>query len=91
MSFRTQERVDVEPLSVADSLHECAAASPRAWQAAVDDAEDEVVEVFFSKLCERSSRNNFLETLIAERIDSFLLLLPSRRIWTLTILAVESC
>jgi hypothetical protein len=34
--FRTPERVDVEPPSVADSLRECAATSPRAWQAAVD-------------------------------------------------------
>jgi hypothetical protein len=37
-------------------LHECAASSPRAWQAAVDvvvdDVEDEVVEVFFSELSE---------------------------------------
>jgi hypothetical protein len=50
MSFRTQGRVDVEPPSVVDSLRECAAANPRAWQAAVDavvdDVEDEVVEVF---------------------------------------------
>jgi hypothetical protein len=46
MSFRTQGRVDVEPPSVADSLCECAAMSPRAWQdavdAAIDDVEDEV-------------------------------------------------
>jgi hypothetical protein len=28
MIFRTPERVDVEPPSVADSLRECAAASP---------------------------------------------------------------
>jgi hypothetical protein len=49
MSFRTQGRVDVEPPSVADSLRECAASSPRAWQAEVDnDIEDEVVEIFFS-------------------------------------------
>jgi hypothetical protein len=47
MSFRTQERVDVELPSVADSLRECAATSPRAWQAAVDDIEDEVVEIYF--------------------------------------------
>jgi hypothetical protein len=57
MSFRTQERVDVEPPSVANSLRECATASPRAWQAAVDDVEDEVVAVFFSGLSEQSSRN----------------------------------
>jgi hypothetical protein len=47
--FRTPGRVDVEPPSVADSLHECAAASPRAWQAAVDvDVVDKVVEIFSS-------------------------------------------
>jgi hypothetical protein len=47
--FRTPGRVDVEPPSVVDSLRKCAAASLRAWQAAVDaivnDAEDEVVEI----------------------------------------------
>jgi hypothetical protein len=52
--FCTKGRVDVEPPSVADSLRECAAMSPLAWQAAVDaavdDVEDEVVEVFFFKL-----------------------------------------
>jgi hypothetical protein len=48
MSFRTQGRVDVEPPSVADSLHECAVVSPRAWQAAVDNVEDKVVEIFSS-------------------------------------------
>jgi hypothetical protein len=51
VSFRTQGRVDVEPPSIADSLREHITASPRAWQAAVDaavdDVEDEVVEVFF--------------------------------------------
>jgi hypothetical protein len=54
--FRTPGQVDVEPPSVADSLRGCAAASPRAWQAAVDaavdDVEDEVVEIFFSGLSE---------------------------------------
>jgi hypothetical protein len=54
MSFRTQGRVDVEPPSVADSLHECSTASPRAYQAAVDvivdDVEDEVVEIFFLRV-----------------------------------------
>jgi hypothetical protein len=59
MSFRTPRRVDVEPPSVADSLHECAAMSPRAWQAAVDvvvdDVEDEVVEIFFFELSVQSS------------------------------------
>jgi hypothetical protein len=54
--FRTPGRVDVEPPSVADSLRECAAASPRAWQATVDtvvdDVEDEVVEIFFVELSE---------------------------------------
>jgi hypothetical protein len=59
MIFDTPERVDVEPPSVADSLRECATASPRAWQAAVDvyvvdDVEDEVVEIFFSELSEQS-------------------------------------
>jgi hypothetical protein len=48
MNFRTQWRVDVEPPSAADSLRECATTSPRAWQAAVDDFEDEVVKIFFS-------------------------------------------
>jgi hypothetical protein len=50
MSFRTQGQVDVEPPSVADSLRECATTSPQAYQAAVDaavdDVESEVVEVF---------------------------------------------
>jgi hypothetical protein len=58
MSFRTPGRVDVEPPSVADSLRECAATSPRAWQATVDaivdDVEDEVVKIFFSELSEQS-------------------------------------
>jgi hypothetical protein len=67
MSFRTQGRVDVEPPSVADSLRECAVASPRAWQAVVDadvvdDVEDEVVEIFSSgsPSSSTSSRNIFL-------------------------------
>jgi hypothetical protein len=59
MSFHTQERVDVEPPNIADSLRECVEASPRAWQAAVDatvdDVEDEVVEIFFSDLSAQSS------------------------------------
>jgi hypothetical protein len=50
--FRTPGRVDVEPPSVADSLRECAIASPRAYQivvnAAVDDVKSEVVEIFSS-------------------------------------------
>jgi hypothetical protein len=54
MSVRTQGRVDVEPPSIADSLRECATSSPRAWQAvidaAVDNIEDEVVEIFFFEL-----------------------------------------
>jgi hypothetical protein len=58
MSFRTQGRVDVEPPSVADSLRECATTSPRAWQAtvdvAVDDVEDEVVKIFFSELSSKA-------------------------------------
>jgi hypothetical protein len=54
MSVRTQGRVDVEPLSIADSLRECAAASPRAWQSVVDNVEDEVVEIFFSELSKQS-------------------------------------
>jgi hypothetical protein len=52
--FRTPGRVDVESPSVANSLRECAAASPRAWKAGVnvdvvDDLEDEVevVDIFF--------------------------------------------
>jgi hypothetical protein len=53
--FCTPGRVDVEPPSVPDSLRECAASSPRAWQVAVemdvvDDVEDEVVDLFFSEL-----------------------------------------
>jgi hypothetical protein len=56
--FRTQGRVDVEPPSVVDSLRECSAASPQAWQvvvdAVVDDLESEVGEVFFSELSELS-------------------------------------
>jgi hypothetical protein len=98
MIFRTPGRVDVEPPSVADSLHECAVASPRAYRAAVDaavdDLESEVVEVFFSGLCERSSRNNFPQMLIAGRIDSFSSFTSDSfacRIWTLTVLVVESC
>jgi hypothetical protein len=50
--FRTPGRVDVEALSVADSLRECAMTSPRAWKTAVDDVENEVVAVFFSGLSE---------------------------------------
>jgi hypothetical protein len=71
MSFRTQERVDVEPPSVADSLRECAMTSPRAWQAAVnagivDDVEDEVVEIFSSscpdsQASRRCNQNIFLQ------------------------------
>jgi hypothetical protein len=58
--FRTPRRVDVEPPSVADSLRECAAASPRAWQAVVDvdvvdEVEDEVVQIFSSELSAQSS------------------------------------
>jgi hypothetical protein len=47
--FCTLGRVDVEPPSVADSLRECAATSPQAWQSdVVDDIEDEVVKIFSS-------------------------------------------
>jgi hypothetical protein len=58
MSFRTPGRVDVEPPSVANNLRECAAASPRAWQAAadadvVDNIEDEVVEILLFGLSEQ--------------------------------------
>jgi hypothetical protein len=55
MSFRTQGRVDVEPPSVADSLHECATTSPRTWQAAADEVEDEVVKILFPLSCLFSS------------------------------------
>jgi hypothetical protein len=71
MSFRTQGRVDVEPPSVADSLCECAVTSPRAWQAAVDDLEDEVVEILFPPGCSGSqairccSQNIFLRVVRA--------------------------
>jgi hypothetical protein len=51
--FHTPGRVDVEPPNVADSLRECAVASPRAWQTAVDDVEDKVVEIFFFGLSEQ--------------------------------------
>jgi hypothetical protein len=54
VSFRTQGRVDVEPPSVADNLREYMMVSTRAWQVvvdtAVDDVEDEVVEIFFFEL-----------------------------------------
>jgi hypothetical protein len=66
--FRTQRRVDVEPLSVADSLRERAMTSPRAWQAAVDDLEDEVVEIFFPPSypsSPASSQNIFLRIICA--------------------------
>jgi hypothetical protein len=53
--FRTPGRVDVEPPSVADSLRECATASPRVWQAIVDEVEDEVVKIFFSELSKQLS------------------------------------
>jgi hypothetical protein len=57
MIFDTPGRVDVEPPSVTDSLRECTAVSPRAWQAAVDarvdDVEDEVVENIFFELSEQ--------------------------------------
>jgi hypothetical protein len=72
--FGTPGRVDVKPPSVPDSLRECTSVRPRAYQAAVyaavDNLESKVVKVFFSRLCERSSRNNFPQTLIAGRIDS---------------------
>jgi hypothetical protein len=60
MSFRTQGRVDVEPPSVADSLHGCATTSPQALQGTadadvVDDVENEVVEIFFPPGCPHSS------------------------------------
>jgi hypothetical protein len=65
VSFRTQGRDDVEPPSVADSLRECATTSPQALQAAFDNVEDEVVEVFFFPLGSLSSlansRNIFLQ------------------------------
>jgi hypothetical protein len=61
--FRTPGRVDVEPPSVADSLRECAMANLRAYQAAVDDLEDEVVEIFSSG-CPRSPRNLPVQTAV---------------------------
>jgi hypothetical protein len=71
--FRTPGRVDVEPPSVADSLRECAMASPWAWQGVVDavvnDIEDEVVD-FFSSLSEQ---------LFDELLESFADLLSSVR------------
>jgi hypothetical protein len=73
--FHTPGRVDVEPLSVADSLRECAAVSTRAWQAAVDDVEDKVVKVFFSGLSAQSSRNIFLQ-IVHPLPNSFFLYFP---------------
>jgi hypothetical protein len=70
MNFRTQGRVDVEPPSVANSLRECAATSPRALQAAVDiavdDVESELVEIFSSGCpsSPASSRNIFLRVVL---------------------------
>jgi hypothetical protein len=61
VSFHTQRRDDVEPPSVADSLRECATTSPRALQAAFDNVEDEVVEVFFFPLGSLSSLANLSE------------------------------
>jgi hypothetical protein len=61
--FCTPGRVDVEPPSVADSFRECAAASPRAWQAVVDaNVVDEVVEIFFLSCpsSSTSSRNSLI-------------------------------
>jgi hypothetical protein len=63
--FRTPGRVDVEPPSVADSLRERTMASPSALQVAVDDVEDEVVTVFFSRLSEQNTRNIFLRVIRA--------------------------
>jgi hypothetical protein len=70
MSFRTQGRGDVEPPSVVDSLRECAAASPRAWQGTADDLEDEVVEIISlgspgSQASRRCSQNIFLRVVQA--------------------------
>jgi hypothetical protein len=87
--FRTQGRVDIEPPSVADSLQGCAAASPRAWQAAVDvdvvdDVESEVVEVLFFELSEQSSRNICLKIICAVlnlAADCFFFLMELDRIW----------
>jgi hypothetical protein len=64
--FRTPGWVDVEPPSVADSLHEYAVMSPRAYQAAVDaavdDIESEVVKIYFLDCpsSPTSSRNIFI-------------------------------
>jgi hypothetical protein len=60
--FRTPGRVDIEPPSVVDSLHECAVTSPRAWKAAVDvdvvdDIENEVVEIFFLRVVQTVADN----------------------------------
>jgi hypothetical protein len=66
--FRTLGRVDVEPPGVADSLRECVTTSPQAWQVAVDDVKDEVVEVFFSRLFEQSSRNIFRRVVRVESV-----------------------
>jgi hypothetical protein len=45
MSFCTPGQVDDEPPSVADNLRECAAASPRAYQAAVDADVVDIVSI----------------------------------------------
>jgi hypothetical protein len=77
--FRTPGQVDVEPSSIADSLRECAAAIPRAHQAAVDaavdDADSEVVEIFSlgcpgSHASHRCSRNIFLQVVLSSPCNS---------------------
>jgi hypothetical protein len=63
--FCTPGRVDIEPPSVADSLRECAMTNPQAYQAAVDDVEDEVVKIFSSGYLNSltSSQNIFLQVI----------------------------
>jgi hypothetical protein len=66
MIFRTPGRVDVEPPSVADSLRERATMSPRVWQVAVDDLEDEVVEILFPPGCSSRVVEIFFSELSAQ-------------------------
>jgi hypothetical protein len=86
-------------------LHECAATSPQAWQAAVDTVEDdEVVEVFFPLSCPSSqatrccSRNIFLRVVRAAlrrcrllRICSLMILFFMRSYrWAFVCLTMQS-
>jgi hypothetical protein len=87
MIFRTPGRVDVEPPSVIDSLRKRATVSPRAWQAAVDvavdDVEYEVVQVF-SPSCPWSSCSLPLvvDSLVAADLSFFYFFLCHVKVFT---------